>query len=542
MSDLNCRSCGAKIEYAAEEKSLKCLYCGTVNEIQRPEDALPDAVDAIIPMGMSVEALERSAQAYMAQGDFTPDDMLEVAVFTRRERLYVPAHRFIVSYEATWTASFGYDRTEHYTEFVSVTKYSNGRSYTVQEPRTRTKTVTDWRPANGTDAGSFSVAAYAGKLLNESALAPGDLVPEVVAEGAITAFNDSFMKGIESESFTLPEAAALTSLKGEIDEHIDGRVRSHGQGDRQKDWHWRANYSHDGQTVYVPICHAVFDYQGTEYHYWTNGVDGSTFRADALPEDANRRDHANKGFVPAIAGAVSLVATGALWSVTKWGVFAVLLAAGYGWLRRKALLAHSKQIRDSLLTQIRASASTASSQDYAQESLNQAYQRPKTPPLARTDLDAKLLPGLAAAVVLLVAVPSYLDHRAALLPEVAEATDVVAEEAPVAEAAPPATDGTTDAAAQSATQVQEYTLEGLVTPHEEVFWLDSNPEDQKATAWSFSAGTIAGDAVLANCPVGSRCRVTGTVGDAGALLTVSEVTQLTPPEAPAEAPAADAAL
>lgn len=542
MSDLNCRSCGAKIEYAAEQQSLKCLYCGTINEIQRPEDALPDAADAIIPMGMSVEALERSAQAYMAQGDFTPDDMLEVAVFTRRERLYVPAHRFIVSYEATWTASFGYDRTEHYTEFVSVTKYSNGRSYTVQEPRNRTKTVTDWRPANGTDAGSFSVAAYAGKLLNESALAPGDLVPEVVAEGAITTFNDSFMQGIESETFTLPEAAALTSLKGEIDQHIDGRVRSHGQGDRQKDWHWRANYSHDGQAVYVPICHAVFDYQGTEYHYWTNGVDGSTFRADALPEDANRRSHANKGYMPAIAGAVSLVGTGALWSVTKWGVFAVLLAAGYGWLRRKALLDHSKLIRDSLLTQIRASASTTSGQDYAQESLNQAYQRPKTPPLARTDLDAKLLPGLAAAVVLLVAVPSYLDHRAALLPEVAEATDVVAEEAPVAEAAPPATDGATDAAAQSATQVQEYTLEGLVTPHEEVFWLDSNPDDQKATAWSFSAGTTAGDAVLANCPVGSRCRVTGTVGEAGALLTVSAVTQLSVPEAPTEESASEVAL
>jgi hypothetical protein len=536
MSDLICRSCGAKIEYAAEEKSLKCLYCGTVNEIHRPEDALPDAVDAIIPMGMSVEALERSAQAYMAQGDFTPDDMLEVAVFTRRERLYVPAHRFIVSYEATWTASFGYDRTEHYTEFVSVTKYSNGRSYTVQEPRTRKKTVTDWRPANGTDAGSFSVATYAGKLLNESALAPGDLVPEVVADGAITAFNDSFMKGIESESFTLPEAAALTGLKGEIDEHIDGRVRSHGQGDRQKDWHWRANYSHDGQTVYVPICHAVFDYQGTEYHYWTHGVDGSTFRADALPEDANRRTLANKGFVPAIAGAVSLVATGALWSVTQLGVLSVLLAAGYGWLRRKALLDHSKLIRESLLTQTRASSSTTSGQDYAQESLDQAYQRPKTPALARTDLDAKLVPGLAAAMVLLVAVPSYLDHRATLLPEVVEqvATAAPAEAAPLEET-PPA--DVVPLAGDAAVQSQEFTLEGLVTPHEAVFWLDSNPDDQQATAWAFSSGTTAGDTVLATCPVGSRCRVTGTVGDAGALLTVSAVTQLSPPEVSAEEPA-----
>jgi hypothetical protein len=139
-------------------------------------------------------------------------------------------------------------------------------------------------------------------------------------------------------------------------------------------------------------------------------------------------------------------------------------------------------------------------------------------------------------MVLLVAVPSYLDHRATLLPEVVEqvATAAPAEAAPLEETPPAdAVPLVSDAAVQS----QEFTLEGLVTPHEAVFWLDSNPDDQQATAWAFSSGTTAGDTVLATCPVGSRCRVTGTVGDAGALLTVSAVTQLSPPEVSAEEPA-----
>lgn len=214
-----CNSCGAEIEYAAGSQSLKCPYCGAANEIHKAEDKLPDAVEKIIPLTVSQDDLEKRVYGYMASGAYTPDDMLEAATFTKQECFYVPAFLFRVEYEATWTASFGYDRQEPYTDYRTVTR--NNRQH--QEAYTAYRKVTDWRPANGVDAGILSVSTYAGKTLRDSALSPNDIVPFTIAKGDTTNFNPSFMKGVQAESFVVPEASAFSSLKEEINSNTLGR-------------------------------------------------------------------------------------------------------------------------------------------------------------------------------------------------------------------------------------------------------------------------------------------------------------------------------
>lgn len=154
-----CKSCGAEIEYAAGSQSLKCQYCGAVNEIKKAEDQLPSKVEVIIPLTVSQDDLEKRVYGFMASGNWTPDDMLEASTFTKKECFYVPAYLIRVKYEATWTASFGYDRKEPYTDYRTVTR--NNRQH--QEAYTAYRTVTDWKPANGVDSGGFWVSAYAGK-------------------------------------------------------------------------------------------------------------------------------------------------------------------------------------------------------------------------------------------------------------------------------------------------------------------------------------------------------------------------------------------
>ena len=302
MSD-KCKNCGATIEYTAGLQSLKCPYCDTVNEIKKVEDELPDRVDYIIPLSVTVDDLEKRAYEYMASGDFTPDDMLESATFIKRECFYVPAYFFKIDYQATWTASFGYDRQEPYTAYRTVTR--NNQSF--QEAYTAHKTVTDWRPSNGIDSGDFTVSTYAGGKLLESDLAPDNLVPTAVRNGNQTGFNDSFMKGVEAEPFTVPDGSAFASVKYEINANIDVRVKTHGQGNHQKDWHWNAKINHSTNTTYVPICHAVFDYQGTDYHFWIDGIGSREVRANILPEDKGRKNLVVRGYVPAIVARETLI-------------------------------------------------------------------------------------------------------------------------------------------------------------------------------------------------------------------------------------------
>ena len=409
MAD-TCNSCGAEIAFEAGKQSLTCPFCGAVNQIERPEDALETAFDRIVPITVTPHELDNRLYAYMASGNFTPDDMIEASTITLRERYYVPAFAFKVDYEATWTASFGFDRKEPYTAYRNVT--SNG--HTRQEAYTAYKTVTDWRPANGVEAGIFDVAGYAGSQLNGSPLAPAYLVVHAVMNGSSTEYNPSFTKGFEVEGFSVPEKKVFDSLNGEINANIDQRVKNHAQGDKQRDWHWNARMSHDTTTYSVPICHAAFQYGDKEYHVWVGGHDVDTIRADELPVDKDKQKAANIGFMPGALGLITAIGSAYYWSFVWSSLIATGVAFGYGFLRRKALIDYSKSIRNSLLIQMQASNRASTLSDEEQDKVAKAFQRPERPFFAKIHRDKIILPTVAAFAFFGAIVPNAVLNPAAI--------------------------------------------------------------------------------------------------------------------------------
>ena len=409
MAD-TCNSCGAEIAFEAGRQSLTCPFCGAVNKIERPEDALETAFDRIVPITVTPHELDNRLYAYMASGNFTPDDMIEASTITLRERYYVPAFAFKVDYEATWTASFGFDRKEPYTAYRNVT--SNGR--TRQEAYTAYKTVTDWRPANGVEAGIFDVAGYAGSQLNGSPLAPAYLVVHAVMNGSSTEYNPSFTKGFEVEGFSVPEKKVFDSLNGEINANIDQRVKNHAQGDKQRDWHWNARMSHDTTKYSVPICHAAFQYGDKEYHVWVGGHDVDTIRADELPVDKDKQKAANIGFMPGALGLITAIGSAYYWSFVWSSLIATGVAFGYGFLRRKALIDYSKSIRNSLLIQMQASNRASTLSDEEQDKVAKAFQRPERPFFAKIHRDKIILPTVAAFAFFGAIVPNAVLNPAAI--------------------------------------------------------------------------------------------------------------------------------
>ena len=393
-----CHSCGAEIVFEPGQQALACEYCGTVNEI-RPQhgeaDYVPPAAFArIVPMRVTAQALDERVWAYMASGDFTPDDMLEKARITLRERYYVPAFVFAVSYTAAWSASFGFDRQEPYTAYRSI----NGR----REAYTAYRTVTDWRPASGSDSGSFNIGAYAGKKLDGLPLAPGKIAARAAAEGAAVAYDAKYTAGFEVESFTTPEAAAFSSLAKDIDVHIGQCVKKHAQGDHQRDWRWNAQTTHTSAACAAPICHAAFEYGGKKYHVWLGGHSdknaNDAISADPLPVDEGKKSAAALGLLPGAAGLLSMLGSGTYWeNFNSASLLAVAAAFGWGLLRRNALIAHSRAVREALFVQRQVSSrASVSVSDAERERLTQAFRRPVRPFLARTARDRIVVPALTA--------------------------------------------------------------------------------------------------------------------------------------------------
>ena len=307
MQEPTCRGCGARLAYSAADQALKCDYCDTVTPIA--QDAEPDegAPRLIVPLAVSEREVTRAVDTLLADGAYTPDDLLDRAVITRREHVYVPVYVFEGSYEAVWTASFGYDRNEHYTEYEARTE--NGQTRTV--PVTRTRTVTDWVPANGNDAGDFTVTGYAGGHLAGKA---AELVETGTVFGRTRAYQSSFTSGLQVEAFQGGDDDVFARrARTQVDKLIERNVKAHGQGTSQRDWHWTARITERTATrVLLPVCHVVYEYEAKAYHVWFDGADVRRQAADPLPQDQKRKRSVHLGYVPAVASSVPLFLAGIL--------------------------------------------------------------------------------------------------------------------------------------------------------------------------------------------------------------------------------------
>ncbi|MBT8610168.1 hypothetical protein G6660_08975 [Polynucleobacter paneuropaeus] len=463
---LNCSKCGAQQSYSPGQQTLKCEYCSAETEIPVPQEELVTTtqVHMVVPLVVDKTVLEGATQGYMVTGDFTPDNLLEKAVITKQWLNYVPIYMYVGSYDAQWTATFGFDRTEHYTEYV--TKYENGRSFKV--PETKTKTVTDWRPVNGTDAGKFATHAYAGTKLNPKAVELiegmhlGDNKPQV--------FKQEYIAGIDVEDFSFSDSDVYSSrAESKVNAIIGYKVRSHAQGDHQRDWHWTAQIEKKYLSALVPIAHSVFEYEGKEYNVWIDGSDPSKLIGDALPVDENKKRAVTLGYVP-LGFAVFAILIDFLGFQTSFdgtivGLSAVALGLGYlyFYLRKNEMLNYSKAIRNAYLNRKQAnSVDTASLSTEEKDKMVMAFVKPAMPLMADTEKDKFVLPGVSLICFLLAFVPGYMFYKS-MQPNYVENEPAQRYSAPAPQAAPepvapPAQVDNTTSAPQQVPQTQTQSM------------------------------------------------------------------------------------
>jgi tetratricopeptide (TPR) repeat protein len=151
----------------------------------------------------------------------------------------------------------------------------------------------------------------------------------------------------------------------------------------------------------VPVCHAIYEYQGKSYHMWASGTNASRLVADNLPVDDKRKQSINLGFFPffisIITAAYAVFGLHYNWVFPVAVVLAFLL---YGFLRKSAILRHSRQVRQWLLANKRAAESNTAAMTAAQQSdVAKSMERPQRPWLSHTSRDQIVVP----LVVLLAA-------------------------------------------------------------------------------------------------------------------------------------------
>jgi hypothetical protein len=245
------------------------------------------------PFSVSKEQFERALLEWLVAGDYTPDDVLKHAMVRDHVGIYAPFYTFTGSYTAEWTANVGFERRETYVD--------NDRTYKdgewVDQPVTKTRTVTDWRRISGEAHGDFRIFCLASRQM------PGELFEfcEQTPRDVLIAMQvDDALRGFLVEALrVVPETCFRERGQPQLDEIIRKDIRQRMPGDRARNIRWNHRMPDFRSTrVYLPFWLCAYNYQGRRFHFVLDGRDATRFHG-GRPVDEERLQRIKELFGPA---------------------------------------------------------------------------------------------------------------------------------------------------------------------------------------------------------------------------------------------------
>lgn len=239
------------------------------------------------------------------------------------EIIYIPMYDAFIDFNANWSAAFGFDRVEHYTvyekRFTGGVKVGGAADY-YMEPKTKTKTVTDWKVCSGQSSGSIRMQSYAGKVHPVAGRLAEQLesAPKSISE-------TSELEGI-IESEVIGEYDWRSKNKSRIAENIKSIVmKKEKQGDRQRDWSVNYEFSSNLKLFYVPMYSANIYYnEDPKKFYATAFGDFKTDYKCELDDDLGYLEKNKTGIFWLSVAAFALISLINLWSIAFGLLYATI--------------------------------------------------------------------------------------------------------------------------------------------------------------------------------------------------------------------------
>ena len=326
MSDREfpCEQCGAELKFAPGMNSLKCEYCGHLNEIP----ALPDAIEEVdfhtvladlsekedVVTVTTVHCTGCGAETQRKEGiasdqcPFCGTPIVAAAGSTRviKPKAILPFHikreeateKFRLWLRSLWFAPNALNRMSNNEDRLAgmyvpywtydcgtVSQYSGQRGDDYYTTETYTRTVngksstgtrqvkrTRWRWVSGTVANDFDdvlvLASTSLPVKHAEALEPWDMQN-------LTPFREEYLSGFRAESYQVELDQGFERAKQIMDEHIRTLIRRDIGGDQQRissvqTQHHDITFKH----VLLPVWISAYRYMDRVFRFLVNGRTG----------------------------------------------------------------------------------------------------------------------------------------------------------------------------------------------------------------------------------------------------------------------------
>jgi hypothetical protein len=394
---------------------------GLLNCSVKVTEATPEALAAeggsdwgyMLRHAVSELDVKKALLRHVAASGNTDESLISEVDIKSCRMFHAPIYVYVCSSETEWSAAFGYDHTEYYTDHERF--YRDGRWQT--KDVTRSNIVTDWHPQRGTADNEFVEVGYGGRSLPAHVV---DLIELTDPAGMEPVFAHQ-LGGMDVDPHTEhPENVFHQTTQDRALEEVAYGVHDCLQGDRVRDCQWSTWIEAGCVKALVPVCHLSFTIRGHSYDFYAHGRDLSKYVCDPLPA-ASADDKAKLKRTPMLYVLMALIAAAiGTKESTGFGIVAWLALAGglliYLAARRSGRISRLRsQRRDTLQRRLAELDSTGTSAARAFDDTDEEEE-------TRADrFEWKYLPGL---LILAVGFTIFRSHSVDSAPSKLEAAPV----------------------------------------------------------------------------------------------------------------------
>jgi len=269
---VKCNTCGAVVLLEDKVAADRCPYCGSFIENK------PEAAEAMIPPECMLPFRVGSKEAVAAYNNwlkglwFAPNSLKDFANLGKLNGVYVPFWTFDSMTYTFYRGERGddYQETETYTD--TETYFENGETKTRNVTKTRTVTKTRWTSVSGEVRHFFDdvpVCASEGVPENYAA----SLTPKELK--GVEPFRAEYLSGFTTERYAIGPKEGFDKAKQIMDGHIRQLCCRHIGGNHQRlhtvqTQHVGVTFKH----LLLPIWLASYRYQDKSYRVMVNGQTG----------------------------------------------------------------------------------------------------------------------------------------------------------------------------------------------------------------------------------------------------------------------------
>ncbi|MDF1564454.1 MAG: hypothetical protein P1V51_15525 [Deltaproteobacteria bacterium] len=215
MEGLECQSCGARLELEADQRTGRCLYCGSPQVIERPpQEGRPNPTFVLPFEVLPAKALEE-ARAFVKGSFWSPGAFRRAPVEDVRG-VYLPAYLYTAAFDAEYRVDIG----ERYTV------QTRGR-----DGKTKTEVKTEWCSLRGR-----YTAWSTDEVVTASRGVPNELLESVepFLLGKLQRYRPDLVSGWASEEPSLTPEACRELARQEVSDQAERRIAAFLPGDEQR--------------------------------------------------------------------------------------------------------------------------------------------------------------------------------------------------------------------------------------------------------------------------------------------------------------------